>query len=100
MTPGVWTLRLHPLAAPAELQALATLLLQEVDAGRAIALPGAVGLQALGAGAGQGREVHVTRTDGRTIRGRAVDVDERGGLVIEAEEGRITVRSGEVEHVR
>src|SRR5436305_2113157 len=46
-----------------------------------------------------GREVHVTRTDGRTIRGRAVDVDERGGLVIEAEGGRITVRSGEVEHV-
>jgi BirA family biotin operon repressor/biotin-[acetyl-CoA-carboxylase] ligase len=47
-----------------------------------------------------GRDVHATQTDGRTIGGRAVDVDERGGLVIEVGANRITVRSGEVEHVR
>ena len=47
-----------------------------------------------------GREVEVARTDGRAVRGLAVDVDERGGLVVEAGDGRITVRSGEVAHVR
>ena len=33
-------------------------------------------------------------------RGRAVDVDETGGLVIESARGSITVRSGEVHTVR
>ncbi len=47
-----------------------------------------------------GRGVRVTQTDGRTIRGRAVDVDGWGGLVLEVGADRITVRSGEVELVR
>jgi len=47
-----------------------------------------------------GRDVRVTQTDGRTIRGRAVDVDGWGGLVLDVGADRITVRSGEVELVR
>jgi BirA family biotin operon repressor/biotin-[acetyl-CoA-carboxylase] ligase len=48
-----------------------------------------------------GRRIEVARTGGETIRGRAFDVDERGGLLVDLEGGgRVTVRSGEVEHVR
>jgi BirA family biotin operon repressor/biotin-[acetyl-CoA-carboxylase] ligase len=47
-----------------------------------------------------GREVEAIRTDGETIRGEAVDVDERGGLVIRSAAGPVTVRSGEIEHLR
>jgi BirA family biotin operon repressor/biotin-[acetyl-CoA-carboxylase] ligase len=47
-----------------------------------------------------GREVRATTTDGREIVGTAVDLDERGGLVIEADGARETVAFGEVHHLR
>jgi BirA family biotin operon repressor/biotin-[acetyl-CoA-carboxylase] ligase len=48
-----------------------------------------------------GRQIEVARVGAETVRGRALGVDERGGLVIELEDGgRVTVRTGEVEHVR
>ena len=47
-----------------------------------------------------GHDVRATRTEGRTIRGRAVDIDETGSLIVETEEGREPIRSGEVEHLR
>jgi BirA family biotin operon repressor/biotin-[acetyl-CoA-carboxylase] ligase len=54
-----------------------------------------------GVAATLGLEVEVTRADGETIRGRAIDVDERGALVLDLEGGgRVTVRTGDVEHVR
>jgi BirA family biotin operon repressor/biotin-[acetyl-CoA-carboxylase] ligase len=48
-----------------------------------------------------GRDVEVARVGGDPIRGRAVDVDRRGGLVLDiGDGGRVTVSTGEVEHVR
>ena len=47
-----------------------------------------------------GREVRAVTTDGRTIQGTAVDLDERGGLVIEAAGARESVAFGEVHHLR
>ncbi len=46
-----------------------------------------------------GHDVRATTTDGRTTEGRAVDIDETGSLIIETE-GRVAVRSGEVEHLQ
>jgi BirA family transcriptional regulator, biotin operon repressor / biotin---[acetyl-CoA-carboxylase] ligase len=47
-----------------------------------------------------GEDVRATTTDGRTIEGRAVDIDETGSLIIETESRREVVRSGEVLHLR
>ena len=47
-----------------------------------------------------GREVRATTVDGREVVGRAVDLDDRGGLVVEAEGHRQVVEFGEVHHLR
>ncbi len=47
-----------------------------------------------------GEDVRATTTDGRTVEGRAVDIDETGSLIVETEEGRKAVRSAEVVHLR
>ena len=47
-----------------------------------------------------GEDVRATTMDGRTIQGRAVDIDETGGLIIETESRREVVRSGEVLYLR
>jgi BirA family biotin operon repressor/biotin-[acetyl-CoA-carboxylase] ligase len=47
-----------------------------------------------------GREVAATRVDGVRVRGRAVDLDPDGGLVVETPEGgRETVAFGQVAHL-
>jgi len=46
-----------------------------------------------------GRDVKATRTDGVPIRGRAVDVDARGGLVLDTPDGLAVVSFGEVMHL-
>ncbi len=46
-----------------------------------------------------GRRVRATVTDGRTVEGSAVDLDDRGGLVVEADGDRKTVAFGEVVHL-
>jgi BirA family biotin operon repressor/biotin-[acetyl-CoA-carboxylase] ligase len=45
-----------------------------------------------------GREVEAARTDGVPIRGRAVDIDARGGLVLDTRDGLAVVAFGEVVH--
>lgn len=47
-----------------------------------------------------GLDVRATTTDGRTIEGSAVAVDETGRLIVETGSGREAVRSGDVEHLR
>lgn len=47
-----------------------------------------------------GRAVRATTVEGRVVVGRAVDIDERGGLIVETEERRETVAFGEIEHLR
>ena len=46
-----------------------------------------------------GTEVGVETATGR-IEGRAVEIDERGALVIEAPAGRVALTSGEIVRVR
>jgi BirA family transcriptional regulator, biotin operon repressor / biotin---[acetyl-CoA-carboxylase] ligase len=47
-----------------------------------------------------GRQVTATRIDGARVRGRAVDLDPDGGLVVESEGGtRDVVAFGEVAHL-
>jgi BirA family biotin operon repressor/biotin-[acetyl-CoA-carboxylase] ligase len=46
-----------------------------------------------------GREVEASRADGVPIRGRAVDVDARGGLVLDTRDGLAVVSFGEVMHL-
>lgn len=46
-----------------------------------------------------GREVRAETIDGRTIEGTAVDLDDRGNLVVEAAGVRETVAFGEVAHL-
>lgn len=45
------------------------------------------------------RTVRATTTEGEEVEGMAVDVDERGGLVIETPRGRRVVSFGEVAHL-
>ncbi len=45
------------------------------------------------------RSVRATTTAGAEVEGLAVDLDERGGLVIEAEDGRHVVAFGEIAHL-
>lgn len=47
-----------------------------------------------------GRDVAVSGVDGATVRGRAVDVDEHGRLVLQTPDGTRVVGAGDVEHVR
>ncbi|HEY7283370.1 MAG TPA: biotin--[acetyl-CoA-carboxylase] ligase [Actinomycetota bacterium] len=47
-----------------------------------------------------GRRVRATTTDGRSVEGTAVDVDEAGALLMDTPEGRSTVGFGEVRHLR
>jgi BirA family transcriptional regulator, biotin operon repressor / biotin---[acetyl-CoA-carboxylase] ligase len=48
-----------------------------------------------------GREVEVTLPDGEVLRGRAVDLDRDGRLVVDAaDHGRVAVTAGDVRHVR
>jgi BirA family biotin operon repressor/biotin-[acetyl-CoA-carboxylase] ligase len=47
-----------------------------------------------------GRRVRATTLDGRSVEGTAVDLDERGNLVVETDDGRETIGFGEVEHLR
>jgi BirA family transcriptional regulator, biotin operon repressor / biotin---[acetyl-CoA-carboxylase] ligase len=48
-----------------------------------------------------GRDVEVTFPDGEVLRGRAVDLDRDGRLVVEAaDRGRVAVTAGDVRHVR
>ena len=47
-----------------------------------------------------GSDVEVRFADGTSIRGRAADVDESGGLVLERADGRTVIHSGEVVHLR
>jgi BirA family transcriptional regulator, biotin operon repressor / biotin---[acetyl-CoA-carboxylase] ligase len=47
-----------------------------------------------------GRRVRATTTEGRAVEGPAVDLDERGDLVVETPAGRRTVAFGEVVHLR
>ncbi len=53
-----------------------------------------------GVSATLGREVVATRSDGVTVRGRAVSLDDREGLVLETAEGPATVAFGEIMHLR
>ena len=46
-----------------------------------------------------GQDVEAVRADGLVIRGRAIDVDERGGLVIETSEGPAAVAFGAIAHL-
>jgi BirA family biotin operon repressor/biotin-[acetyl-CoA-carboxylase] ligase len=46
-----------------------------------------------------GRDVEAARTDGVPIRGRAVDIDARGGLVLDTRDGLAVVSFGEVLHL-
>ena len=46
-----------------------------------------------------GMRVRAARTDGTEVEGDAVDVDERGGLVVRTAEGDLVVRFGEVQHL-
>jgi BirA family biotin operon repressor/biotin-[acetyl-CoA-carboxylase] ligase len=46
-----------------------------------------------------GRRVRATVLDGSTVDGSAVDLDDRGGLVVETDEGRQTVAFGEIAHL-
>jgi BirA family biotin operon repressor/biotin-[acetyl-CoA-carboxylase] ligase len=46
-----------------------------------------------------GSDVEANGPDGSTVRGRAIDVDAQGGLVIETVDGPTTVVSGEVWHL-
>jgi BirA family biotin operon repressor/biotin-[acetyl-CoA-carboxylase] ligase len=46
-----------------------------------------------------GRDVEAARTDGVPIRGRAVDIDARGGLVLDTRDGLAVVSFGEVVHL-
>jgi BirA family biotin operon repressor/biotin-[acetyl-CoA-carboxylase] ligase len=47
-----------------------------------------------------GTDVEAARAGGGTIAGRAVDLDERGGLVLDTAAGLVTVAFGEVVQVR
>ncbi len=47
-----------------------------------------------------GRDVVTTWPDGRSVSGRAVELDGSGRLVIETGRERVVVRSGDIEHVR
>jgi BirA family biotin operon repressor/biotin-[acetyl-CoA-carboxylase] ligase len=47
-----------------------------------------------------GREVRATTVDGREVVGKAVNLDEHGGLVIKAGGRRETIAFGEVHHLR
>lgn len=47
-----------------------------------------------------GRTVRARTTDGSEVEGDAVDLDERGGLVVDTAQGRRTVAFGEVDHLR
>jgi BirA family biotin operon repressor/biotin-[acetyl-CoA-carboxylase] ligase len=46
-----------------------------------------------------GRRVRATTTTGAVVEGEAVDVDERGALVVRTSSGLEVVRFGEVEHL-
>lgn len=46
-----------------------------------------------------GRRVRATTTEGALVEGEAMDVDERGGLVVRTDGGLEVVRFGEVEHL-
>jgi BirA family biotin operon repressor/biotin-[acetyl-CoA-carboxylase] ligase len=46
-----------------------------------------------------GRRVRATALDGRAIEGLALDLDERGGLVVDTGAERTTVAFGDVEHL-
>jgi len=47
-----------------------------------------------------GRRVEATTTTGETVRGRAVGIDARGGLLIASDAGGATVAFGDVRHLR
>lgn len=47
-----------------------------------------------------GRRVRAFTTEGTTVEGEAVDVDETGALIVGTSDGLELVRSGEVEHLR
>jgi BirA family biotin operon repressor/biotin-[acetyl-CoA-carboxylase] ligase len=46
-----------------------------------------------------GRDVRVDRLDGGQLEGRAVELDPRGGLLVETPSGRVAITSGEIEHL-
>lgn len=46
-----------------------------------------------------GRDVEATRTDGRRVRGRAVEILEDGSLAVDTAEGRALVAFGEIAHL-
>jgi BirA family biotin operon repressor/biotin-[acetyl-CoA-carboxylase] ligase len=46
-----------------------------------------------------GRRVRAETLDGRSIEGIAVDLDERGNLLVEAAQVRETVGFGEIAHL-
>ena len=46
-----------------------------------------------------GARIRATTVDGRIVEGRAVDLDERGGLIVETHAGREAVAFGEVVHL-
>jgi BirA family biotin operon repressor/biotin-[acetyl-CoA-carboxylase] ligase len=64
--------------------------------------PAASGVEAAyrTASATLGIPVRVTGVDGRTLTGRAVDLDADGRLVVATSDGRRAVSAGDVEHVR
>jgi BirA family biotin operon repressor/biotin-[acetyl-CoA-carboxylase] ligase len=47
-----------------------------------------------------GRRVRATTVDGASVEGEAVDLDRRGGLLVETDTGTETVAFGAVEHLR
>ena len=47
-----------------------------------------------------GRRVRATTTDGRTVEGTAVEVDDAGALVVDTGHGPAAVGFGEIEHLR
>jgi BirA family biotin operon repressor/biotin-[acetyl-CoA-carboxylase] ligase len=47
-----------------------------------------------------GRTVEVRRLFGEPILGKAVQVDDRGALIVQTQIGRVAVASGEVQHLR
>jgi BirA family transcriptional regulator, biotin operon repressor / biotin---[acetyl-CoA-carboxylase] ligase len=46
-----------------------------------------------------GSDVEVVTADGRSVRGAAVDVDDRGGLIVRTSEGPVTVAFGDARHL-
>jgi BirA family biotin operon repressor/biotin-[acetyl-CoA-carboxylase] ligase len=46
-----------------------------------------------------GRRIRANAIDGTVVEGLAVDLDQRGGLVVETDDDRATIAFGDVQHL-